>query len=59
MSRIEFFKKLMRYILLMLVALVVFVLGNKVVSAAGCSTCPGKGICTGENDCENYLNSTP
>lgn len=54
MSRIEFFKKLMRYGLLALLTLIVFALGSKVVTGSNCSSCPGKGICSGETDCNKY-----
>jgi hypothetical protein len=54
MSRIDFFKKTGRYILLMLMAVIGIALGKKVVSGNDCSVCPGKGICKGETDCGNY-----
>jgi hypothetical protein len=54
MNRIDFFKKLMRYMLLMLLATVAFALGNRVVSGQDCSSCPGNGICKGETDCNKY-----
>ncbi len=59
MSRTDFLKKLVRYILLIFMAVIVFALGNKVVSAAGCSVCPSRGICTGENDCDKFLKKKP
>jgi hypothetical protein len=54
MTRIEFFKKIIRLGLLAILALIVFVLGNRVVTGQDCSSCPGKGICSGETDCDNY-----
>ncbi len=54
MNREEFFKKAGRYILLLFVAIIVFALGNKVVSASNCNSCPGNGICKGESDCGNF-----
>lgn len=54
MSRGEFFKKLMRYGLLALLTLIVFALGNKIVTGKDCSACPGKGVCSGETDCNKY-----
>jgi len=54
MNRIDFFKKLMRYMLLLLLATVAFALGGKVVSGKDCSSCPGNGICKGETDCGKY-----
>ena len=54
MSRGDFFSKLTRYFLLFLLALIVFALGNKVVTGKDCSGCPGKGICNGETDCDKY-----
>jgi hypothetical protein len=54
MKRIDFFKKLMRYGLLALLTLIVFALGNKVVTGKDCSACAGKGVCNGETDCNKY-----
>lgn len=54
MSRGEFFKKLVRYGLLALLTLIVFALGNKVVTGKDCSACAGKGVCNGETDCNKY-----
>jgi len=54
MSRDDFFKKLGRYILLMLMALIVFALGSRIVTGKDCSACPGKGICNGESDCNKF-----
>jgi len=54
MTRIEFIKKILRLGLLAMLALIVFVLGNKVVTGKDCSGCPGKGICSGDTDCNNY-----
>jgi hypothetical protein len=54
MSRFDFLSKAIRYILLMLMALIVLALGNKVVTARNCSGCPGNGICSGKTDCEKY-----
>ena len=51
MSRANFLKKLMRYLLLMLIAAIVLALGNKVVSASDCSTCPVNGQCKGKAYC--------
>jgi hypothetical protein len=54
MSRIDFFKKLMRLGLLALLTLIVFALGKRVVTGKDCSACPGKGICNGETDCNKF-----
>lgn len=54
MSRIDFFRKLIRYILLLLMGVIVIALGNRVVTGKDCSVCPGKGICNGETDCNKY-----
>jgi hypothetical protein len=54
MTRIDFFKKLIRYGLLALLALIVIALGSKVVTGTDCSSCPGKGICNGKTDCDKY-----
>lgn len=54
MSRTDFFRKLIRYILLLLMGVIVIALGNRVVTGKDCSVCPGKGICNGETDCNKY-----
>ena len=54
MNRIDFFKKLVRYGLLAMLTLIVFALGNRVVTGKDCSACPGKGVCNGETDCNKY-----
>jgi hypothetical protein len=54
MTRIDFIRKIIRLGLLAVLSIMAFALGNKVVSANDCSGCPGKGICKGESDCENY-----
>jgi hypothetical protein len=54
MTRNELIKRLGRYILLMLIALIAISLGKKVSGANECSTCAGKGICNGKTDCKKY-----
>jgi hypothetical protein len=54
MTRQESIKKLGRYILLMLMTLIVLLLGNRVVTGSACNSCPGKGVCNGETDCNKY-----
>ena len=54
MTRNELLKKLGRYLLLMLIAVIVISLGKKVISGNDCTTCPGKGICNGKTDCNKY-----
>jgi hypothetical protein len=54
MSRIDFFKKAGRYILLMLMAFIALALGGRVVTGNDCSACAGRGICNGKTDCNKY-----
>jgi len=54
MNRADFLKKLARYMLLLLMAIVVLALGNKIVTAKDCSGCPGNGVCKGNTDCNKY-----
>jgi len=54
MTRSELIKKLGRYILLMLIAIIAISLGKKVSGENACSTCPGNGICNGNTDCNKY-----
>jgi hypothetical protein len=55
MIRSEFIRKLFRYLLFMLLAAIAAVAGSRATLASDCSSCPGKGICNGENDCSPYL----
>jgi hypothetical protein len=55
MKRSEFVKKVIRYLLFGLLALVAVVTGSKAVTGSDCSSCPGKGICAGESDCSTFL----
>jgi hypothetical protein len=54
MTRNELIKRLVRYILLLLIAIIAISLGKKVAGANECSTCPVKGICNGKTDCKKY-----
>lgn len=56
MNRFDFIRKLMRYFLLGLIALIVLALGKKVIAGSDCSVCAGKGICRGETDCSKFNN---
>jgi hypothetical protein len=55
MNRNEFIKKVFRYLLLAILALIAAVTGSRVTLASDCSTCAGKGICRGESDCSQYI----
>ena len=55
MNRTEFVKSTIRYLLLIVLAGIAILLGSKTVTGSNCSSCPGKGICLGENDCSKYL----
>jgi hypothetical protein len=54
MIRSDFFRKLIRYFLLLLMAIIVIALGNKVVTEKNCSGCPGYDNCNGKSDCGKY-----
>ncbi len=54
MTRNELIKRLGRYVLLLLIAIIAISLGKKVAGANVCSTCAGKGICIGKTDCNKY-----
>jgi len=55
MKRIEFIKKLFRYLLFALLAVIAAIAGSRATLASDCSSCPGKGVCRGESDCSAYL----
>jgi hypothetical protein len=50
MSRTDFLKKAIRYILLIVMAAIVLALSNKVVTGRNCNGCPGNGICSGKTE---------
>jgi hypothetical protein len=54
MTRNELLKKLGRYLLLTLIAIIAIALGKKISGGNECSACPGKGICNGKTDCNKY-----
>ncbi|OFY58704.1 MAG: hypothetical protein A2Y87_01890 [Bacteroidetes bacterium RBG_13_46_8] len=53
-TRTDFIKKTIQAGLLALLALLLLILGGRVVTGTDCSNCPGKGVCKGEKDCRNY-----
>jgi hypothetical protein len=55
-SRKEFLNKILRIMLISVLAVIAFLLGGRVSSGQNCSECAGKGLCRGESDCSNYLN---
>jgi len=54
-TRTDFLKKLIRFLLVSFLAVIALALGNRTVSGRNCNNCPGKGICKGEVDCSKYL----
>jgi hypothetical protein len=54
MNRLDFIRRIIKFVLLLLLAVIAFALGNKVVTGKDCSECPGNGICNGKTDCEKY-----
>jgi len=55
MNRTDFLKTLFRYLLFGLLGFIAVFAGSKAVLASDCSSCPGKGICSGKTDCEKFL----
>jgi putative flippase GtrA len=55
MNRNEFIQRIIRYLLFGLLAFIALFAGSKAVTEANCSSCPGKGICTGKSDCSIFL----
>jgi hypothetical protein len=55
MKRVEFINKAIRYLLFGLLAGIALLTGGRALTGSDCSSCPGKGICTGESDCSTYL----
>jgi hypothetical protein len=57
MKRNEFLRKIIRYLLFGILAVITFLLASRAVTGSSCSSCPGKGICSGEVDCSKYLSA--
>jgi hypothetical protein len=55
LTRAEFINRLVRAGLFILLAIIIFALGKKIVTGRECSSCPGKDICAGESDCSTFL----
>lgn len=55
MKREDFIKNIIRYILFGMLAFIVVFVGNKAVASSDCTSCPGKGMCSGEIDCSKFL----
>ena len=58
MSRTDFFRILMRYLLIGILGIISIILGNKATSGMDCSACRGNGICKGESDCSKFLSDS-
>jgi hypothetical protein len=55
MKRVEFINKAIRYLLFGLLAGIALITGSRIATGTDCSSCPGKGICSGESECSTYL----
>lgn len=55
MNRDQFIKRLFRYLLLIVLAVIAMITGSRVTMASDCSSCAGKGICRGESDCSRFI----
>jgi hypothetical protein len=55
MNRKDFFRNLIRFMLLGLLSGIAVILGKKVITGTNCEVCPGSGICKGESDCSKFL----
>ncbi len=54
MTRPDFIEKIARSLLLAFLAFLALALGSRTVSGKNCSDCPGKGLCTSDNDCSKF-----
>jgi hypothetical protein len=54
-TRREFLNRFFRMMLIAVLAVIAFLLGDRVSSGQNCSECAGRGFCKGESDCSNYL----
>lgn len=55
MKRDEFLERLVRIILFGALAGILVITGKRAITGSSCSSCPGKGICSGKSDCSIFL----
>ncbi|MFN8210354.1 MAG: hypothetical protein U0T33_05230 [Bacteroidales bacterium] len=55
MDRNEFLKRSVRYLLYGILAAIALATGSRITASQDCRSCPGNGICRGENDCSTFL----
>lgn len=56
MDRNQFIRKSLRLVLLGLLGLITIIVSRRTTAGSDCTACPGKGICSGETDCNTYSN---
>jgi hypothetical protein len=54
-NRAGFLKNMIRIIMGSFLVFIAVVLARKITIASDCSSCPGRGICKGDSDCEKFL----
>jgi hypothetical protein len=54
-NRADFLKNMIRIIMGSLLVFIAGVLARRISTGSDCSSCPGKGICSGDSDCEKFL----
>ena len=55
MNRSDFLTRVIRYLLFGLLSGIALLAASRIAMGSDCSSCPGKGICTGESDCPTFL----
>jgi hypothetical protein len=55
MKRKDFIRKIIQYLLFGILTGIAVILGSRAVTGNNCSSCPGKGICSGDIDCSKFL----
>ena len=57
-TRGEFVRGMIRILMVAILAFIAVSLGTRAVTGEqDCSGCPGKGVCSGENDCRKFVGS--
>jgi len=55
LTRSSFLKKIVRIVLLSVLTGIVFILAGRIAAGGSCRSCPGRGLCKGEEECNKYL----
>ena len=55
MKRSDFVNRMIRYLLLGILAVIAALTGSRANDTADCSSCTGRGVCSGIDDCSIFI----